>query len=86
MIKCTLKKSISTPIQSTKILRITLRSFKRHLQSQHPVPTFGIEKVFGSMKTLLVIEKMLVSPADFGTRPVGIALWEEPLLLSKIHS
>ena len=50
--------------------------FIRHLQSQDPVSTFGIEKVFGSMITLPAIQKMLVSPADFGTRPVGRALWE----------
>ena len=60
-------------------------AFIRHLQSQHPVSTFGIEKVFGSMKTLPAIKKMLVSPADFNTRPVGRALWEESLVLSKIH-
>ena len=59
-------------------------AFIRHLQSQHPVSTFGIEKVFGLMKTLPAIQKMLVSPADFSTRPVGRALWEESLL-SKIH-
>ena len=58
----------------------------RHLQSQHPVSTFGIEKVFGSMKTLPAIRKMLVSLADFSTRPVGRVLWEESLVLSKIHS
>ena len=61
-------------------------AFIRHLQSQHPVSTFGIEKVCGSMKTLSVIPKMLVSPADFSTRPEGRALWEESLVLSKIHS
>ena len=44
-------------------------AFIRHLQSQHPVSTFGIEKVFGSMKTLSAIQKMLVSSADFSTRP-----------------
>ena len=58
----------------------------RHLQSQHPVSTFGIEKACGSMKTLSAIQKMLVSPADFSTRPEGRALWEESLVLSKIHS
>ena len=58
----------------------------RHLQSQHPVSTFGIEKVCGSMKTLSAIQKMLVSPADFSTRPEGRALWENSLVLSKIHS
>ena len=31
------------------------------LQSLHPVSTFGIEKICGSMKTLPVIQKMLVS-------------------------
>ena len=31
------------------------------LQSLHQVSTFGIEKVCGSMKTLPVIQKMLVS-------------------------
>ena len=61
-------------------------AFIRYLQSQHPVSTFGIEKVFGSMKTLPAIQKMQVSPADFGTRPVGRALWKESLVLSKIHS
>ena len=60
-------------------------AFVRHLQSQHPVSTFGIEQVFGSMKTLPVIQKMLVSPADFSTCPVGRALREESLVLSKIH-
>ena len=40
-------------------------AFIRHLQSQHPVSTFGIETVCGSMKTLSAIQKMLVSPADF---------------------
>ena len=60
--------------------------FIRHLQSQHPVSTFGIEKVCGSMKTLSAIQKMLVSPADFSTRPEGRALWEDSLVLSKIHS
>ena len=59
-------------------------AFIRHLQSQHPVSTFGIEKVCGSMKTLSAIQKMLVSPADFSTRPEG--LWEDSLVLSKIHS
>ena len=44
-------------------------AFIRHLQSQHPVSTFGIEKICGSMKTLSAIQKMLVSPADFSTRP-----------------
>ena len=61
-------------------------AFIRHLQSQHLVSTFGIEKVFGSMKTLPAIQKVLVSPADISTRPVGRALWEESLVLSKIHS
>ena len=61
-------------------------AFIRHLQSQHLVSTFRIEKVFGSMKTLPAIQKMLVSPADFSTRPVGRALWETSLVLSKIHS
>ena len=37
-------------------------AFIRHLQSQHQVSTFGIEKVFGLMKTLPAIQKMLVSP------------------------
>ena len=46
-------------------------AFIRHLQSQHPVSTFGIEKVRDSMKTLPAIQKMLVSPADFSTPPVG---------------
>ena len=46
-------------------------AFIRHLQLQHPVSTFRIENVCGSMKTL---------PA------VGRALWEESLVLSKIHS
>ena len=32
------------------------------LQSLHPVSTFRIEKVCGSLKTLPVIQKMLVSP------------------------
>ena len=35
---------------------------------------------------LPAIQKMLVSPTDFSTRPVGRALWEESLALSKIHS
>ena len=61
-------------------------AFICHLQSQHPVSTFGIEKVFGSIKMLSAIQKMLVSPADFSTRPVRRALWEESLVLSKIHS
>ena len=86
LIECTLKKIIFSLIQSTTLKCITLRSFIRHLQSQHPVSTFGIEKVFGSMKTLPVFQKKLVSPADFSTRPVGQALWGEPLILSKIHS
>ena len=60
-------------------------AFIRHLQSQHSVSTFGIEKVCGSMKMLSAIQKMLVSPADFSTRPEGRALWEESLVLSKIH-
>ena len=55
-----------------------------HMQSQHPVSIFGIEKVFGSMKTIPAIQKMLVSP-DFSTHPVGRELWEESLVLSKIH-
>ena len=80
------KKSIFTSIQSTTLPCIILRSFIRHLQSQHPVSTFGFEKVFGSMKRLSAIQKMLVSPADFSTCPVGRALWEESLVLSKIHS
>ena len=42
--------------------------------------------MFGSMKTLPAIQKMLVSPSDLSTRPVGRALWEESLALSKIHS
>ena len=79
------EKSIFTSIQSTTLPRNILRSFIRHLQSQHPVSTFGIEKVFDLMKTLPPIQKMLVSPADFSTRPVGRALWEESLVLSKIH-
>ena len=46
----------------------------------------GIEKVFGSMKTLPVIQKKLVSPADFSTHPVGpSSTLEEPLVLSKIY-
>ena len=45
-----------------------------------------LKKVCGSMKTLSAIQKMLVSPADFSTRPEGRALWEESLVLSKIHS
>ena len=61
-------------------------AFIGHLQSQHPVSTFIIEKVFGSMKTLPTIQKILASPADFSTRPVGRALWGESLVLSKIHS
>ena len=61
-------------------------AFVCHLQSQYPVSTFGIEKVFGWMKTLCVIQKMLVSPADFSTRPVERALVEESLVLSKIYS
>ena len=61
-------------------------AFIRHLQSQHPVSTFRIEIVCGSMKTLSAIQKMLVLPADFSTRPEGRALWEESLVLSKIHS
>ena len=61
-------------------------AFIHHLQSQHLVSTFGIEKVFGSMKTLPAIQKMLVSSADFSTRPVGRALWEESLLFSKSHT
>ena len=61
-------------------------AFILHLQSQHPVSTFVIEKVFGSMKTLPTIQKMLVSRADFSTRPVGRAHWGESLVLSKIHS
>ena len=61
-------------------------AFIHHLQSQHPVSTFGIEKVCGSMKTLPAIQKMLVSPADFSSCPVGRALWEESLVISKIHS
>ena len=61
-------------------------AFIRHLQSQHPVSTFGIEKVCGLMKTLSAIQKMQVSPADFSTRPEVRALWEESLVLSKIHS
>ena len=44
-------------------------AFIRHLQSQHPVSTFEIEKQCGSMKTLSAIQKMLVSSADFSTRP-----------------
>ena len=58
-------------------------AFIRHLQSQHPVSTFGIETVCGSMKALSAIQKMLVSPADFSTRPEGRALWEESLFLLK---
>ena len=61
-------------------------AFIRHLQSQHPVSTLGIEKVCGSIKTLSAIQKRLVLPADFSTRPEGRALWEESLVLSKIHS
>ena len=61
-------------------------AFIRHLQSQHPVSTFGIEKVCGSMKRLSAIQKMLVSLADFSTPPEGRALWEESLVLSKNHS
>ena len=64
----------------------TAQLFFRHLQSQRPVSTFGIEKVCGSMKTLSAIQKMLFSPADFSTCPEGRALWEESLVLSKIHS
>ena len=41
-------------------------AFICHLLSQHQVSTFGIEK-------------LLVSPADFSTRPVGRALWEESI-------
>ena len=61
-------------------------AFIRRLQSQHPVSTLVIEKVFGLKKTLSTIQKMLVSPADFSTRPVGRALWGESLVLSKVHS
>ena len=61
-------------------------AFIRHWQSQHPVSTFGIEKVFGSMTMLPAIQKMLVAPVDFSTRPVGRVLWEESLVLSKIYS
>ena len=61
-------------------------AFISHLQSLHPVSTFGIEKVCGSMKTLSAIQKMLVSPAEISTRPEGRVLWEESLVLSKIHS
>ena len=45
-----------------------------------------LQKVFGWMKTLPAIQKMLISPVDFSTPPVGRALWEESLFLSKIHS
>ena len=61
-------------------------AFIHHLQLQHPVSTFGIEKILGSMKSLLAIQKMLVSPADFSTCPVGWAFWEESIVLSKIYS
>ena len=50
-------------------------AFIHHLQLQHPISTFGIEKVFVSVKTLPSIQKMLVSPADFSTHPVGRTLW-----------
>ena len=43
-------------------------AFIHHLQSQHPVSIFRIEKVFGSMKTLPAIQKMLVSPLSCRTR------------------
>ena len=79
------EKSIFTSIQSTTLRALYRTAFIRHLQSQHRVSTFGIEKVFDSMKTLPAIQKMLVSPADFSTHPVGQALWEESLVLSKIH-
>ena len=85
--KMSSEKSIFTSIQSTTLPCIILRtSFIRYLLPQHSVSTFGIEKVFGSMETLPAIQKMLVYPADFSTRPVGRALWEESLILSKIHS
>ena len=42
-------------------------AFIGHLQSQHPVSTFRIEKVFRSMKTLPAIH---VSPTDFSIHPV----------------
>ena len=57
-------------------------AFIRHLQTQHPVSTFGIEKVCGLMKTLPAIQKKQVSRADFSTRPVGRTVWKESLVLS----
>ena len=41
-------------------------AFIRHLQSQHPVSILELK-----MKTLPAIQKMLVSPTDFRTCPVG---------------
>ena len=32
------------------------------------------------------VEKMLVSPSDFKTGPLGRVLWEELLVLSRFHS
>ena len=46
----------------------------------------NIRFLLSELKTLPAIQKMLVSPADFSTRPVGRVLWEESLVLSKVHS
>ena len=61
------KKSVFTSLQSTTLPRIILRSFYSQFAIQQPVSTFGIEKVFGLMKTLPAIQKMLASAADFHT-------------------
>ena len=45
----------------------------------------NIRFLLPKLKTLSAIQKMLVSPAYFSTHPVGQALWEESLILSKIH-
>ena len=79
------KKSISTSIQSTTLLRIILRSF--HLP--FAITTSGF--YFRNRKGIwLDVNASCHSenasfPAAFSTRPVGRALWEESLVLSKIH-
>ena len=69
------KISIFTSLQSTTLPCIILCSFYSPFAIKYPVSTLGIEKAFGSMKTLPAIQKMLVSPADFSTRPVAVILF-----------
>ena len=57
--KCAPKKSIFTWYSLPHYRALHCAAFI--LQSLHPVSTFGIKKVCGLMKTLPVIQKMLVS-------------------------